>query len=232
MKVIFKHCTPLHVVSDAIRECYDSHHLSDTVESPSFTGSVCTVGAKDKELIYKVGNINKHASTLEHLVFNIRIEGVSRMLLQEFARHRIASLSVKSTRFTLQELKREAPFTSRNDGEQRAKEYLVFPCRSHFEDESEHKAFIGMMVLQLEFLREAISDGVKRDVAKYLVPDSYKTNITWTINARSLQNFLALRTSQYAHFEIRELANQVFQNMPHEYKYLFTDFVAHTNVDN
>ena len=94
-----------------------------------------------------------------------------------------------------------------------------------FDDESEYDIFLTMQINQLEHLREAIWHCVKRDVAKYLVPDSYKTNISWTINARSMQNFLYLRTANNAHFEIRELANMVFDNMPDEYKYLFIESV-------
>ncbi len=98
MKVELLHHTPLEVCKTAIRECYDSHDKSDNM------------GEKDRKLIHRVGNISKHSSTLEHLVYSFRIEGVSRLLLQEFARHRIASLSVKSTRFTSGKLKQAKPF--------------------------------------------------------------------------------------------------------------------------
>ena len=90
--------TDLRICATAIRTCYQSFHLSDDG------------GEKDKALINKVGNINKHASTLEHLGYTFYISGISRALLQELARHRIASLSVKSTRYTLKELENEEPF--------------------------------------------------------------------------------------------------------------------------
>lgn len=220
MKVEFLHSTPLHIVSSAIRECYDSHSGSDS--GYNHGSERIETGAKDKALIHKVGNINKHASTLEHLVFSIRIEGVTRLLLQEFARHRIASLSVKSTRFTLQELENEQSMT----GDMRkniASDYIVFPPRKKFATEDEYVLFCDAQIAQLEMLREAIASGVKRDVAKYLVPDCYKTNISWTINARSLQNFLYLRSAKNAHFEIQELAHLVFNEMPKEYRYLFAE---------
>jgi hypothetical protein len=53
----------------------------------------------------RVGNKYRHASILEHVTYNFSIEGISRACLQELARHRMASLSVKSTRYTLKELK-------------------------------------------------------------------------------------------------------------------------------
>lgn len=222
MKVNCKHATPLHIVSDAIRECYDSHHLSDTetICDAHSRGVKIVLGSKDRELIDRVGNLNKHQSVLEHLVFNFRIEGVSRMILQEFARHRIASLSVKSTRFTLQELTKEEPFTDINTCIERARKFLVMPDGDLFKLRENVVWFWQKQVDELDSLREAIQRGIKRDISKYLVPDSYKTNISWTINARSLQNFLMLRTSPHAHFEIRELASKTFDAIPEEYRYL------------
>ena len=99
MKIKLLHYTPLEVCSHAIRTCRNSFDKSD-----------CG-GKKDKELICRVGNKLKHSSTLEHLVYTFYIQGISRACLQELSRHRIASLSVKSTRYTLKELKEEEAFT-------------------------------------------------------------------------------------------------------------------------
>lgn len=117
MKITLNHYTPLLICADAIRTCWQSFDKSDDG------------GEKDKELIDRVGNKFKHASTLEHLVYNFYIEGVSRALLQELARHRMASLSVKSTRYTLKELKNEESFTCKDL--ERASKYLVLNrCRN------------------------------------------------------------------------------------------------------
>ena len=97
MQVELLHYTPLHVCSHAIRTCWNSHNKSDK-------------GKLDESLIYRVGNINKHKSVLEHLFYSFDIKGISRACLQELARHRMASLSVKSTRYTLKELNKEDSF--------------------------------------------------------------------------------------------------------------------------
>ena len=47
----------------------------------------------------------------------------------------------------------------------------------------------------------------------------------WTINLRSLRNFLDLRTSHKAHKEIRELANEIANVLPQTYKFLVEDKV-------
>lgn len=202
MKVALNHHTPLLICSDAIRTCWQSFDNSDNG------------GEKDKELIDRVGNKFKHASTLEHLTYNFYIEGISRAVLQELARHRIASLSVKSTRYTLKELKEEEPFIDEDDNlyELRAEKYLVYTG----------EGLVDFMSIQaLENLRIVLQKGISNDRAKYCLPESYRTELTWTINARSLQNFLSLRTDKAALWEIRDLAKAVYEALPSEHRYLF-----------
>lgn len=202
MTVQLNHYTPLQICSNAIRTCWQSFDKSDNG------------GEKDKELIDRVGNKNKHASTLEHLVYSFYISGISRALLQEFARHRIASLSVKSSRYTLKELKEEPPFDA-NDKE-RAQKYLVF---------TGNELVDSMSIKALENLRVVLKEGISNDIAKYCLPESYKTELSWTINARSLQNFLSLRSSKAALWEIRNLAHMVFEALPEEHKYIFKNCI-------
>ncbi len=199
MKITLNHYTPLLICADAIRTCWQSFDKSDNG------------GEKDKELIDRVGNKFKHASTLEHLVYNFYIEGVSRALLQELARHRMASLSVKSTRYTLKELKNETVFTC-NDFE-RAQKYLVLTGVEMVDE---------MSVKALENLRLVLNEGISNDKAKYCLPESYKTELTWTINARSLQNFLTLRSDKSALWEIQNLAHALYEALPEEHRYLFS----------
>jgi len=198
MKITLNHYTPLLICADAIRTCWQSFDKSDEG------------GEKDKELIDRVGNKFKHASTLEHLVYNFYIEGVSRALLQELARHRMASLSVKSTRYTLKELKNEESFTCKDV--ERASKYLVLTGVEMVD---------AMSIKALENLRLVLVEGISNDKAKYCLPESYKTELTWTINARSLQNFLTLRSDKSALWEIQNLAHALYDALPEEHNYLF-----------
>ena len=199
MKITLNHYTPLLICADAIRTCWQSFDKSDEG------------GEKDKELIDRVGNKFKHASTLEHLVYNFYIEGISRALLQELARHRMASLSVKSTRYTLKELKNEENFSSKDS--ERAAKYLVLTGVEMVDE---------MSIKALENLRLVLVEGISNDKAKYCLPESYKTELTWTINARSLQNFLTLRSDKSALWEIQNLAHSLYDALPEEHKYLFS----------
>lgn len=198
MQITLLFHTPLSVCSHATRTCWQSFEKGDNG------------GEKDKELIDRVGNKFKHASTLEHLNYSFYIQGISRACLQELSRHRHTSPSVKSTRYTLKELRDEKEFKE-NDFKN-ASRYLVL-CGNEKVDNASIKA--------LENLRQILQESISLDLAKYCLPESYKTELTLTINARSLQNFLSLRSAKSALWEIRKLANTIFENLPDEHKFLF-----------
>lgn len=202
MEVNLLNHTPLWVCSNAIRTCWQSFDKGDNG------------GEIDIALIDRVGNKLKHASTLEHLHYNFYIKGISRALLQELARHRMASLSVKSTRYTLKELKNEGEF-EQNDWEN-ASRYLVLSGNADVDNAS---------IKALNNLRQILSQNISIDIAKYCLPESYKTELTWSINARSLQNFISLRSSKSALWEIQNLANAIYAALPDEHKFIFDECV-------
>jgi thymidylate synthase (FAD) len=194
MTVELKHCTPLDVADDAIGKCWDK---------PSCDGV-------NKKRMVRVANKFKHASTIEHITYNFDIDGISRACLQELARHRISSFSVKSSRYTLKELKE----VELNNGNY---ENFIVHTGNYIVDSNSQSALIE--------LQDAIRSGVSNDIAKYCMPEAYKTSLVWTINARSLQNFLKLRTDKSALREIRELAYEVFSQLPDDHKFLFEEFL-------
>ena len=203
MQITLLTYTPLNICSHAIRTCWQSFEKSDNG------------GEKDIELIDRVGNKFKHASTLEHLHYTFYIQGISRALLQELARHRIASLSVKSTRYTLKELRNEQPFLQGDFNN--AARYIVLTGNELIDNAS---------IKALENLREILSKTtISLDIAKYCLPECYKTELTWSTNARSLQNFLALRSSKSALWEIQNLSNKIYDALPQEHKFIFKNCI-------
>ena len=209
MNITLLHYTPLDVCAHAIRTCWQSFDKSDEG------------GEKDKALIDRVGNKFKHASTMEHLVYTFYIQSVSRALLQELARHRLASPSVKSTRYTLKELKDAQSFDE--DDYQGAERFIVL---------THNKLVDSASIKALNNLQSILQSGVSNDIAKFCLPESYKTELTWTINARSLQNFLTLRTNKAALWEIREMAYAIYNSLPEEHQYLFEDCLYQDKSDS
>lgn len=214
MTIELLHHTPLWIASKAIRKCWASEEKGDTVEG--------NCGEADRNLIYRVGNKNKHGSTLEHLNYTFDIDGISRACLQELARHRHASISVKSTRYTLKELKKiDYEFRWTEVHEREDAERFVVLTGDYVTD--------AHIIRQLNIVVGATQAGKSNDIIKYLLPEAYKTSLVLTVNARSLQNFLSLRTDRSALWEIQDLAREMFNQLPDEHRYLFEEFVKGSN---
>ena len=206
MKVKILNYTPLEIADIAICKCYGNEPHSDS--------------EKVKARINRVANVSKHASTIEHLYYSFDIDGISRACLQEVARHRIASYTVKSSRYTLQELKKEELLSYNEDVLN-----LIDSVVSKYCVLTSHDLVNAKIARQLVHLRSVLMSGVPNDVAKYCMPEAYKTSLVMSINARSLQNFLELRTSKHALKEIRNLAKALFEAVPEEHKFLFKEYI-------
>ena len=223
MKVTLLHHTPLSVAVTAARTCWDSFNKGGNYECPSDT-----LVEADIALLNRLIHKNKHESIAEHCSYSFNIEGLPRYVLQELCRHRLASYSVKSTRYTLKELKDEKPFV---EGDMNKLDYLVYDWTRAAKYINLQEPFNPtMQVVQLELLRQAVKQTKSLDDVKDLVPESYLTNLVWTINIRSLRNFLHLRLSKSAHYKIRELAELVYDAIPQEHKFLFEDLRKEGNA--
>lgn len=156
-----------------------------------------------------------HESPIEHASFTFGIEGVSRALLAQITRHRIASFSVQSQRYV-----------SKCDFE-----YILPPeiekipqAKAEFEkamrEDAEHYESIRQILIaehKKTFLNEGKSekDALKmaekkaNEDARFVLPNACDTKIIMTMNTRSLYNFFTLRCCDRAQWEIRELATQM-----------------------
>ena len=83
----------------------------------------------------------------------------------------------------------------------------------------------------LEDLRSLVKEGISNDKLKYALPEAYKTELAWSINARSLQNFIMLRSNKAALWEIQDLAHNIYNALPEDHKYLFKDFLYNGTSD-
>jgi len=175
----------------------------------------------------------------EHVVYTLSLKEYSRALLQEAARHRVGSPSVKSSRYTLKELKNAEPFVTYanrvGDATEEIEElsiaafhgngYIVTP--DQYSRASNYLVMTGdsiidrMSVLALDNLRYVIQLGKSNDRAKYCMPEAYKTELVLTFGYKGLLNFLKLRTSSSALWEIQDLSNDILDALPNWHKTLF-----------
>lgn len=139
------------------------------------------------ECIIKSG----HHSVLEHVSFTFGIDGVSRVLSHQLVRHRIASYSQRSQRYC------EEKFEFN---------YVIPDSISETPMVRQYESLIKAIH---SFYEEMIRNGIPKEDARYILPNSWATKLVFTINARSLLNFLELRLCNRAQTEIRELAIKI-----------------------
>ncbi|MBO4356506.1 MAG: FAD-dependent thymidylate synthase [Clostridia bacterium] len=158
-----------------------------------------------------------HESPVEHASFTFGIEGVSRALLAQITRHRIASFSVQSQRYVdksnfeyitppeiaaIPEAKELYDKTMKRDAEvyEQLRGMLV---KKHTEENIKN----GMDPVSAEKAAEKKAN----EDARFVLPNSCDTRIIMTMNTRSLFNFFKLRCCNRAQWEIRELATEMLR---------------------
>ena len=126
-----------------------------------------------------------HTSVLEHAVISFRLSNISRATLDQVVRHRIASPTASST---------------------------------HYQNHSNYEHFVDALSFSIPGFVDEIARlvhmykiAVQRDTqtARQLLPLSVGVVLHWTVNARSLINFLNLRLCNRNTVETIMLAQEV-----------------------
>ena len=190
MKVVLVRHTlsPEEVVALGARLCYSKARVDDLLTR---------VEAKDQtDFVHKIMGMG-HDSVLEHASFTFGIEGVSRTLLAQITRHRVASFSVQSQRY----VSYEAGFG-----------YIV-PPKIEALGEDAVKEFEQQMDTLHQWYTEwqrklGTGEGGNED-ARFVLPGACETRMMVTMNVRELRHFFSLRMCSRAQWEIRALANEM-----------------------
>ena len=158
-----------------------------------------------------------HESVLEHASFTFGIEGVSRTLLAQITRHRIASFSVQSQRYVRLddfhyvippeiEAIPEAKAAFLESMDEDAKRYLDLAKKL----EDGHTARLMAEGMPEKQARAKASKQANED-ARFVLPNACETKMVMTMNCRSLQNFFNLRCCNRAQWEIRAVADEMLR---------------------
>ena len=147
----------------------------------------------------------KHDGVMEHINFTFHIHEISRALTHQLVRHRIGfSYLQMSNRHAKPEM-----------GE--------FVKPKTIDDEFKHILYNGIMDFCYTTYMQLLDYGVPVEDARYVLPPAFFTHISFTCNARSLRNFLKLRLDKTAQWEIRALAQELFDQAHRVYPALFAD---------
>ncbi len=197
---------PEHTVAAAAKLCYSSSKVSTLAENLTEAQAASFV-----EMLSEIG----HESPIEHASFTFGIEGVSRSLLAQITRHRMASFSVKSQRYV-----REGAFEYITPPEIAAvPEALALYEEIMAEDQRRYDRITE--ILKEKHIKSFIDEGKDEKTAtrlaekkaiedaRFVLPNSCETQMVMTMNARSLHNFFRIRCCRRAQWEIQEIANQM-----------------------
>lgn len=174
-------------------------HTPDPQETIALAGRLCysdsdilslrgAVEGKSEKFVEKLMGFG-HLSPVEHASFTFGVQGVSRALLAQITRHRIASFSVQSQRYVRKE---ESAF-------------VVPPSITKLGAEA-CAAFERQMETMQDFYRYWLDQGIPAEDARFVLPNAAETRMVFTMNARELLHYFSLRCCARAQWEIRTLS--------------------------
>ncbi|MBP7332432.1 MAG: FAD-dependent thymidylate synthase [Firmicutes bacterium] len=188
---------PQEAVAMGARLCYSAAGIEDLKQG---------VEAKNQDAFLDRLMELGHLTPIEHASFSFGIEGVSRSLLAQITRHRIASFSVKSQRYVSE------ASAAKEDG---VFGYIIPPRIEALGPEAV-KQFAGQMAQIQEWYDGWVeklgnSGESTSEDARFVLPNAAETKMMVTMNARELLHFFNLRCCNRAQWEIRALALEMLR---------------------
>lgn len=192
----------------------DGKHLLKSIEVAGRTAykseNKITGGSAEKFVKTIIGL--GHESVIEHVSLTIRFI-CSRGISHEVVRHRLASYTQESTRY--------CSYDKDRFGSEVTVIAPKFYKKSLLDDRSRiwKNACESAETAYFQLLRE----GLKPEMARSVLPNSLKTEIVMTANLREWRHFFKLRTSRYAHPEMRRLSIPLLQELKKQTPIIFDD---------
>lgn len=197
---------PEHSVASAAKLCYSNSSISELRNNLSDENA-----AKFVEMLSEIG----HESPIEHASFTFGIEGVSRSLLAQITRHRMASFSVKSQRYVHEDAFQYVtpPEIAQNEEAKAIYDEIMAEDQKKYDRLTE--------ILKEKHIKTFLSEGKDEKTAnrlaekkaiedaRFVLPNACETQMIMTMNARSLINFFKLRCCNRAQWEIKDVADQM-----------------------
>jgi thymidylate synthase (FAD) len=147
---------------------------------------------------------NRHGTPFEGVVFTFNVK-CPIFVAREWFRHRIGSFNEFSGRYT------EMPEEFYDPAPDQIRTQVGKPGHYRFEEITDkHKLYDSIYAIKdanrgaFNTYKELLDHGVAKEVARIVLPLSIYTQFTWVVNLRSLFNFINLRSSQHAMWEIRQ----------------------------
>ncbi len=151
---------------------------------------------------------HRHGTPFEHITFTFHIKSPIFVARQWF-RHRIGSFNEISGRYVKLEADYWKPekWRTNNKSNKQSSDLGDFTTEEITELD---EAFQSAITQASEVYEMLLEKGVAREQARALLPVGTYTEFYWTVNARSLFNFLELRTHASAQKEMQDYAYAIW----------------------
>ena len=158
-----------------------------------------------------------HESIIEHASLTYEISGISRVCSHQLVRHRIASYSQESQRYV-----------------DLSNPELVVPS-SIAGNLTAMEIWDDLTGRMREAYRDLRELAVRKEDARFLLPNATATRIVVTMNFRELRHFFRIRCDRAAQWEIRALAKEMlklaYQVAPSVFQDLYAEFTGEDTAD-
>jgi thymidylate synthase (FAD) len=151
---------------------------------------------------------DRHGSPFEHNAFRFHVR-CPIFVAREWFRHRIGSFNEFSLRYakaTDDFYLPEAVDVRTQVGKPGA--YSFEPVAPELAEQTRER-LAEVYAHAYSAYESLVESGVARELARCVLPVGAYTQFYWTLNARSLMNFVSLRNSEFAQLEIRRYAEAV-----------------------
>jgi thymidylate synthase (FAD) len=171
----------------------------------------------------------RHGTPFEHNAFRFHIK-CPVFVAREWFRHRIGSYNEFSARYS------EVPNEMFVPELAEVREQAGKPGAYKFIQTSMETALRANEIITkansnaYEAYAEMLALGVAKEVARTVLPMGMFTQFYWTVNARSLMNFLSLRTDENAQLDIRKFAEAVEILFSKEMPVTYSSWIANGKV--
>jgi thymidylate synthase (FAD) len=168
---------------------------------------------------------DRHGTPFEHNSFRFHIRAPI-FVVREWMRHRVSSFNEFSLRYakaTDDFYVPEAEDVRSQVGKPGA--YSFEPVTDEVAEETREK-LQALYEQAYETYQELVELGVARELARCALPVGAYTEFYWTVNARSLMNFLSLRNAETAQREIRRYAEACERFLEQQMPVTYAAFVA------
>jgi len=149
---------------------------------------------------------HRHGTPFEHNLFTFYVK-VPIFVAREWQRHRIGSYNEKSGRYTEFEPEFYIPNGFRKSGatNKQGSEPVDDPKAAEWLKEG----FIKWSQMAYDEYVFLLKQDLAKEMARMVLPLNLYTEYYWSVNARSLMNFLSLRTGEDAQWEIQMYAKAI-----------------------